>query len=339
MFALCAVVALTFLCPSPAQPSAATVEVLSPTDGEVVSVPVTFKFATGNGVKTVALFVDDIPLSPAPLPADLGTYTAGFNGVNMVRHLVLEGYAENGRLLATDELDFVPSKGYVVLPDGFNRYVIQAVNDWTRFPKNGAYPYCWRDCPGSMGLIHPVSYLGETLWDGSATCFCTGHTLEIFLAAVRSWQAANGLDESEPFGDLSLDSVQGGEFYQYWQGYGVTFQASSADAFASTDIGYAVGPDAWRTALPGDFVNLSRINGTGHSAIFISWITQHGEIAGLRYYGCNSSGSSHPDPTDPAGTTRVSGPSFVTEMLVGFGGTVIPEYLFIGHVVDPLLGY
>ena len=55
----------------------------------------------------------------------------------------------------------------------------------------------------------------------------------------------------------------------------------------------------WELARPGDFVNLDRANRTGHSVIFMEWIRQAGEIAGIRYYGCNSRGDSHLDPDHP----------------------------------------
>jgi hypothetical protein len=92
-------------------------------------------------------------------------------------------------------------------------------------------------------------------------------------------------------------------------------------------------------ALPGDFANISRNNGTGHSIIFINWVVQNGEVIGLRYYGCNSKGDSHPDPTDPGNTKGNSGPSFITEKFEAYGGKVLADFTFVGHVVDPMLGY
>ena len=315
------------------------VHIVEPSDGQVVPNPVRFSWEAGNGVSGVAFFADDLPLQNAPLAARVGTHTYEFNGVNVVRRLVAEGYAADGRTVATDSVAFVPSKGFLPPPEGFNRYVVEVINDWTLYPKNGQYPYCWRECPGSMGVVHPVAYLGETLWDGEGSCFCTGHTLEILLLAVRKWQVANGLEETEPLGDLSFESLHGGEFYQHWQGYGVAVDASSATALAVAGIGYPLARDGWGAAQPGDFVNLSRTNGTGHSVIFVSWVRQGGDIAGLRYFGCNSAGDSHPDPEDPACARRVSGPSFVTEMFTDYGGRVIPTLLYVGHVVDPYSGF
>lgn len=319
-------------------PEGPFVEIISPVGEEVVHNPVQFQFKSGGGVVKVAFFADDFPLQSMPFAADPGTYDYDFTGVNVMRHLVLEGYSENGQLLASDEVSFIPSEGYIIEPEGFNAYIIRAVNDWAQFPKDGTYPYCWKDCPDSMGLVHSAFYLGEMLWDGEGSCFCTGHTLEILLHAVRLWQLQYGLGEEEPFGELLWDSVHGGEFYQHWQGYGVATEASSANALESADIGYNIYEDEWETVQPGDFVNLSRTNGTGHAVIFISWIRNDDTITGIRYYGCNSSADSHPDPDDPSNVSGVSGPSFQTEKFTDHGGKVIPAYLFVGHTTDPLTG-
>ncbi len=315
------------------------VTILSPLDGEVAHNPVLFKFAAGNGVVKVAFFVDDFPLQSQALDATVGEFTYDFKGVNVLRHLVLEGYGEDGILAGSDQLSFIPSEGYIPEPPGFNAYVVRAINDWTVYPRNGVFPYCWKECPDSMGVIHDVTYLDVLLWPGEESCFCTGFTLEVLFDAVRRWQGANGMDPIDPLHFLSVESVDGGEFYQYWQGYGVTTSSSAADAFVAEEMGHHILPESWEDALPGDFVNLSRTDGTGHSVIFVSWVKQDDEIIGIRYFGCNSSGDSHPDPDDPNNVKGVSGPTFSTEKFVSVGGKVIPSVLFVGHIVDPLVGY
>jgi hypothetical protein len=67
----------------------------------------------------------------------------------------------------------------------------------------------------------------------------------------------------------------------------------------------------------------------------MEWIRQAGEIAGIRYYGCNSRGDSHLDPDHPDNESGLSGPTFRTEMFVGHGGQVLPSLLRIGHPIDP----
>ncbi len=126
-----------------------------------------------------------------------------------------------------------------------------------------------------------------------------------------------------------------GDFYQWWQGFGVATYASSAEAFETTGIGENIYEENWDEVLTGDYVNLSRSTGSGHAVIFVNWIEEGGQKIGLRYYGCNNSGSSCPDSDDPINTTGNSGPSYITEYFEGEGGTVLPNWLFIGRVFLP----
>ena len=309
------------------------VSITVPADGLILPNPVTFEYTVTPGIARVAFYVDGFPMQERPF-APGGRYAYRFSGVNVLRRVELAGLDAAGREVARDSVTVLPSAGYVVEPPGFNRYVIRAVNDWVLYPKDGSYPYCWRECPGSVGMIHDTSYLGEVRWAGDGSCVCTGHTLEVFLDAYRRWQSEARVPENLPFGALSGDGLRR-EFYQFWQGFGAAETASCADAFEAAGIGYNLYPEQWTDALPGDFVNISRTNGTGHAVIFIRWVTDaEDRIVGLRYYGCNRSGDSRPDPDDPANRS-VSGPSFKTERFDGWGGTLIPSYLFLGRVVDP----
>jgi len=310
-----------------------TVTITSPASGLVLLNPITFEYTTSPDIARVAFHVDGFPMQNRPLLPE-GRYAYRFGGVNVLRQVELVGLSEDGREIARDAITVLPSAGYLVEPPGFNRYVIRAINDWVLYPKDSRYPYCWRDCPGTVGMIHDTSYLGEVRWMGDGHCVCTGHTLEIFLDAYRRWQADAGVPADTAFGALTRDQLRR-EFYQFWQGYGVAKSASCADALEAAGIGYNIYPEQWTDAVPGDFINISRTNGTGHAVIFIRWITDREDnIIGLRYYGCNRKGDSHPDPADPA-SQAVSGPSFKTEKFDGWGGTLIPSYVFIGHVLDP----
>ncbi len=237
----------------------------------------------------------------------------------------------------------VSLSGGGILPEqaGFNDYVIQAINDQARYPKDGTWPYCFNnsacepDVDIYFGMIHDGYYLGEMLFEGTGRCYCCGHTLEIFLDAYRRWQLDYGVPETVPYGGLTLADMDVGAFYQHWFGWGVADTASSANALEYAGIGVNLYEGDWDMALPGDFINLSRSTGTGHAVIFVDWVYDDGLLAGLRYYSCNGSGDSHPDPADPDNVSGVSGPSFRTEYFTDAGGTVLKNYLFIGRAFDP----
>ena len=317
------------------------VRILSPSDGDVADNPVTFRYVTTEEAVTVAFSCEGWDLQDAPIRVEPGAhaFTYDFAGVNYTRTVVLEGYDAAGDLVARDAVAFIPDEGWLPPEEGFNRYVVEAINDTSLYPKDGTYPYCWSsygdECGEAWGMIWGGSYLGEDLFPGGGDCFCSGHTLEVFLDAYARWQAANDADIDDPYGALTVDDVDVGTFYQWWQGFGEGTYASAAHAFEAVGIGYLLDESEWPTAVTGDFVNLSRSTGSGHSVIFVDWERQGDEIVGLRYYGCNGSGDSHPDPQDPDVQYDVPGPSFRTEWFEGHGGTVLPEYLFVGHPWDP----
>ena len=332
---------------SPTEP---WVRIVFPSNGDDVPDPVTFQFEGGNGVVSVWFEVDDWPLQQEPLPLAQQAFTYDFSTVNQPRHVVLEGLDSEGATIATDEIDFTPVVLPCTVPDqpGFNHYTVGLINDLSRFPKDGTYPYCWEaqggTCGANWGMVHDASYTGDPLFPGGGDCFCSGHTLELFLGAYRAWQQETGVGETEPYrvddGELllsELDPYATGTFYQYWQGFGVTSDASAADALETFGIGMNLYEVDWDAALPGDFVNLSRSTGSGHSVIFMNWVTDGSTKVGFRYYGCNGSGDSCPDPNDPQNTSGNSGPSFATEYFEGHGGTVLPSYLHIGRAFLPTL--
>jgi hypothetical protein len=230
-----------------------------------------------------------------------------------------------------------------LLPEqaGFNDYVIQAINDQGAYPKNGTYGYCFNNqsCEPPVdiyfGMVHDGYYLGERLFEGTGRCYCCGHTLEIFLDAYIRYQLDTGTPESEQYGGLTLADMDVGAFYQHWFGWGAGDVSSSANALEYAGIGVNLYYGDWDKALPGDFVNFSRSNGTGHAVVFVDWVEEGGVVTGMRYYSCNGSGESHPDPDDPDNVHGVSGPSFQTEYFTTAGGSVLKDYVFIGRAFDP----
>jgi len=318
------------------------VVILYPQPGDQAPDPVHFDFEVNSpDIRTVEFYCEGWPLQDAPIDVSVGihTHVYDFAGVNFERDVELIGYDADGDEVGTDQVSFVPADGMLSDQPGFNQYVVDAINDGASYPKDGTYPYCWSyygdECGDMWGQIWGGSYLGEHVFGGGLDCFCSGHTLEVFLDAYERWQADHNAPTSQTYGDLTLDDVDVGDFYQFWQGFGVTYYASAADAFEYAGIGENVYEEDWDDVITGDFINLSRDTGTGHSVIFVDWVWDGMHRSGLRYYGCNGSGDSHPDPDDPNNSGGVSGPSFVTEYFTDFGGHVLTQWLFIGHPYDP----
>lgn len=318
----------------------AWVRLLWPEEGDEVENPVDFVFEASPEVVWVDLVADGWPLTGESLvPASAGSFTYGFTGTGVPRTVTLTGYDGDERRLAETEVTFTPVEtGLMPEEPGFNRYVIRAINDLAMFPKDGTYPYCYSDsCRPDVeiyfGMVHDASYLGERLFEGTGRCYCCGHTLEIFLDAYRRYQEDRGLDPTVPYGPLGVDDVYFGDFYRNW--FGIDAASDAGAALELYGIGETVPADQWDEATPGDFVMFSRSTGSGHAVVFVDWVREGGEIVGLRYYSCNGSGDSHPDPEDPLSTSGNSGPSFATELFSGHGGTLLPSYTFVGHPFDP----
>ncbi len=231
----------------------------------------------------------------------------------------------------------------------FNHYTVAVVNDTMAFPRDGSIRYCWEKrgdrCRGHWGMVHDAVYAGSTVFEGGGDCYCSGHTLEVFLRAYRLWQIDHEVPESLPWtidglqlavGDVARWGEYGGAFYQLWQGFGFVDEASSASAFDLFGMGHELRQPEWDRALPGDYVNIWRKNHTGHAAIFVGWVMKNGARTGIRYYGCNTRGDSCPDSDDPANVKVKGGPSFVTERFSTHGGQVLVGKLRIGRPSMPM---
>ena len=270
----------------------AWVRIVFPGNGTSVANPVTFVWSAGADIATVTFDADGWPLNDVPLPADAGTYSYTFTAVNVERRVVLTGYDATGLPIAVDEVLFTPTEDFCGLPDqpGFNHYTVEAINDWDRYPRDETYPYCWEAtgdvCGENWGMVYDGWYGGAMLFPGGGDCFCSGHTLEMFLRAYRLWQRDAGVAETTTFrvgaSELTIDEVDIGGFYQHWQGFGVASEASAANAFASVGIGEVLPPERWDEALPGDYANISRSTGSGHAVIFVGWMRD----GGGRIVGC-----------------------------------------------------
>ena len=244
-----------------------------------------------------------------------------------------EGYACDSHL---DACWPVPSETCQAIaePAGFNKYLVQSINDESLWPRNSSVPFCWlsSSCNSAQGMARDAYYNGQRVFEGGGDCFCTGHALEVFLDAWRRYREANGLADTAQLGELSQSRLQGGDFYQQWQGTNLASipnLASAGEALALVQAGHVIDNAAvnFESVLPGDLINLSRDPPSGHAVLFVGWLRNNSNaIVGLRYYGCNpGGGDSCADPNDPANVTGVDGPGFISEYFYGEGGTVIPS--------------
>jgi len=134
------------------------------------------------------------------------------------------------------------------------------------FPDGGGY--CWES--GSTGVTEPVTFRGETLLDATAEgSFCCGYT---YAVAVRAAERRGLLE------DKSVDDLK--RFLKDWYGAPGGDKTLVVLAVENLGIGRAV---PLEEAEPGDFVQLWRAGGSGHSVVFLRWIEEDGKKVGFRY--------------------------------------------------------
>lgn len=134
------------------------------------------------------------------------------------------------------------------------------------FPDGGGYH--WKS--GSTGVTEPVNFRGECLLEATeGGGFCCGYT---FAVAVRVAEE-RGLLEGKSVEDLK-------RFLKDWYGAPGGDKTLVVLAVENLGIGRAV---PLEEARAGDFVQLWRGGGSGHSVIFLNWIEEDGRRLGFRY--------------------------------------------------------
>lgn len=173
------------------------------------------------------------------------------------------------------------------------------------FPDGGGYH--WKS--GSTGVTEPVSFRGECLLEATEEGgFCCGYT---FAVAVRVAEE-RGLLDGKSVEDLK-------RFLKDWYGAPGGDKTLVVLAVENLGIGRAVPLEA---AEPGDFVQLWRANGSGHSVIFLKWIKEDGLNVGFRYR------SSQP-ATDGVGDRT----EYFTDA-AGMNGRVLREQTYACRLLD-----
>lgn len=134
------------------------------------------------------------------------------------------------------------------------------------FPDGGGYHWV----AGASGVKQPVTFRGETLLEACEEgSFCCGYT---FAVAVRA------AEERGLLADKSIDEMQ--RFLKLWYGAPGGDKTLVVLAAETLGVGRTIPLDE---AEPGDFVQLWREGGSGHSVIFLGWATEADQRVGFRY--------------------------------------------------------
>lgn len=77
-------------------------------------------------------------------------------------------------------------------------------------------------------------------------------------------------------------------------------------------------------ARPGDFIDFSRENQTGHTVVLIDWVRDNGKIVGLRYWSSQESTNGIDYKTEYFNILRSDGTKY---------GSIMKDQVYIGRVI------
>ncbi len=166
------------------------------------------------------------------------------------------------------------------LPE-FNRLVLDVA---AVYPTDGTHDYWWpRGGESSYdGCTEDLQLLGERVMEGEPQrrTFCCGLTIEVFLKAYNQWIEMHGV------ANPSLTPENWPRFQRVWFVLETNGPGPSA-ALEEFGLGRTIERDE---VLPGDFVQIWRRTGSGHSVVFLDWVRDDaGAVTGFRYWSAQPS--------------------------------------------------
>jgi hypothetical protein len=132
------------------------------------------------------------------------------------------------------------------------------------FPDGGGYE--WK----GTGVPEDIRFKDKLILAKGKATYCSGFTFAVAMKAA----AERGLLRNKTEQQIR-------EFQKEW--YGATKESGEtqcAYAIEKLGIGKAV---ATKDAGPGDFLQLWRTSKSGHSVVFLDWVTEAGRRAGVKY--------------------------------------------------------
>jgi hypothetical protein len=132
------------------------------------------------------------------------------------------------------------------------------------FPDGGGYE--WK----GSGVPEDVRFNDKVILAKGKATYCSGFTFAVAMKAA----AERGLLKNK-----TIEQVRG--FQKDW--YGATKESGETQcAYALEKLGIGQ-PVAAKEAKPGDFLQLWRTNKSGHSVVFLDWVTDGGRPIGVKY--------------------------------------------------------
>ncbi len=175
-----------------------------------------------------------------------------------------------------------------------NTYILDVIET---YPTDGTHDYYWPKDGGWSGNARTLYYDGKVLLEGDpkGRCYCCGLTFEVFLQAFEAW--CKKVKRPYKIKDYTAKDVL--KLKHAW--FGSNGDRSTINgAVTSRKLGKRL--TKWEDAKPGDFVQLWRHNGSGHSVVFKAWKKKGKKIVGLTYWSTQGSTDGIGERTELFGT-------------------------------------
>ena len=201
----------------------------------------------------------------------------------------------------------------------FNDYVVDVLEEYHR---DGRYPYSW--VSGYSGVTRDLYYKDSRIAnanpDSSHSTYCCGLTFEVYFRSISRLNQDLGLGE-----DINgMTSTNFRNFISIW-----FVQSTLGDGPGLALEAYGLGDKIadMKNVQKGDFVQIWRTSGSGHSVIFMNWTTNAaGDTTGMRYWSTQ---------------TSTNGANYNTEYFDGLGGNIDKAHTYYsrGRKPEDFVGY
>lgn len=169
-----------------------------------------------------------------------------------------------------------------------NKYVLDVIKTYSL--EDGKYPYLLNnDYENYNGVTEDLYYKGEILLkanpNGDKSNHCTGITYEVFFKAMQERNKSLGIPIDD-FNGMSKEELM--DFVLTWY---VAKGPKSENNLSLAIEKYGLGTKITNLEdlHPGDFIDFSRENNTGHTVVFQNWIRKGEKIIGLKYWSSQGS--------------------------------------------------
>lgn len=155
-----------------------------------------------------------------------------------------------------------------------NKTILETLDTYDR---DGSYPYSWKNSYKgvSQDLYYQNCLIANAKKDSSYSTFCCGITFEVYFKSIMK-VLGEGKD---------LNGMTAKDFEDFIAKWFVLEVNGDGPGLALEAYGLGKSIDHMKDVIAGDFVQIWRNNGSGHSVIFIDWlINENADTTGMKYW-------------------------------------------------------